>query len=615
MHTKGQHPHFLGGIRRRTLVKGGIAFLASGIAGCEDVSRGEGSDGPIEEGELRTATAVGTYTGNGTTVRTTVGFRPDFVLIVPLSDRPPSYVTHTTWNGRTSYFCETELGGGVTRPRGIVLLENGFEVGSLIDVNVDGVTYHWFAYKDNQRLALLNGDYYGSHPYDGPRTVELFKEQKLKAIILKRDNDPPAAHAFYELGGADYRGNAANAEINADGTFTVGTENIVNTGESCNVLAFPADSEDTIAFAYAGESQPRSLSLPWNPDAVLIMPLTPAPFRGGVWIEGMGSTYKPMSGSSVQPIGLKEVKNRTIQLSGDPNLNQSGVSYVCYAFRRSRNAIFVPERENYRTKNTIATQSTGYIDCGSDDSLVISGPITIEILCAHNQTDTTVFVGPDYNNEVGKQSPLIFRSNGPDADMGSVSFGLSVIAQWPITWAAGVPMPFASIAWAQSPIWQIWDHDVIPQQVCALMSGIGVAPHDLQHLLLTHNGHGKWKLYVNGSLVKDCNHDLSTDPSSGGAPPSNIQGVSGHRLIFGGRKREKDFIEQTNDLLFKEARIYSRELSPAEAFNNWLSIWENGPLPVSDFVEEWLADNAANGVLKATNSHLNDGQIIDGEVV
>lgn len=194
---------------------------------------------PLAQGKIPAITATGSYVGNGTAQQVWVGFRPDFVLVCPLIGKAVTYVTPTTWNGRTSYFAESTYGGGPTKPRGVTLYESGFAVGSLADVNQSGATYVWFAYKDNDSDSLFDGDYRGSPSYMSPRTIELFAGKSIRAAILKRDNTPAAAHMYINAGAADYKGNAVSAVLNADGTFTVGNEPIVNTGESCNVLAFP----------------------------------------------------------------------------------------------------------------------------------------------------------------------------------------------------------------------------------------------------------------------------------------------------------------------------------------------------------------------------------------
>lgn len=623
--------------RRKAVLKGaavvsGGLMMGANLAGCggssNSASAGEVpsdsaaaqaaelnaiSNVTLVEGKVPAITATGAYTGNGTSLQVWVGFKPDLVLICPTIGKAVTYVTPTTWNGRTSYFAESSFGGGPTRPRGIVLSENGFSVGSLADVNTNGAAFYWFAYKDNDSDSLLDGDYRGSPTYMSPRVVELFKGKSIRSVILKRDNNPAAAHLYLGAGAADYKGSPVGATLNGDGTFTIGNEPIVNTGESCNALAFPEGASNTYSFRYVGTGAARYIPLPWEVDALIFLPLTPASVRGGVWVSGLGAQYKPMSNSTLLSGAISTVSGTTLGLTSANNLNEKNVTYVCYAFKRARGALAPEVGRAYKTSQSVMTASDGYIDCGADDSLRISGAISIEILCAHNQTDTTVFAGPDYNNEMGKQSPLVFRSDGADGVMGSISFGLSVISQWPTTWSTGVPMPYPSITWAQSPIWQIWNGS-ISQQKCPIMSGIGSAAYQLRHYLLTHDGHGKWRLYLDGVLVKDCNDDLSKDPAAGGVPPSNIVGGAGHRLIFGGRKRDKAEIEQRNMLQFKEARIYARELTAAEALNNYSSIWIGGPVPISGFAEQWLASSVSGGVMAATVSPANNGVIVNGAV-
>ncbi len=623
-------------IKRRTLLRGaavmgGGFMISTNLVGCvltesiattdtQPDSAASSLDGASSFGTLSLSdekvpaiTATGSYVGNGSSLQIWVGFKPDLVVICPLIGKAVTYVTPTTWNGRTSYFAELGFGGGPTRPRGIVLGENGFSVGSLADVNSSGAGFHWFAYKDNDSESIFDGDYRGSPTYMTPRTVELFKGKNIRAAILKRDNNPSAAHMYLGNGAADYKGNPVGATLNSDSTFTIGDEPIVNTGESCNVLAFPDNAPNTYVFKYVGSGVARFIPLPWEADALIFLPLTPAIVRGGVWISGLGTQYKPMSNSTALSGALSLVSGTSIGLTASNNLNEKNVTYICYAFKRARGTLAPEIGKSYKTSQTIMTASDGYIDCGTDDSLNISGAITIEILCAHNQTDTTVFAGPNYNNEIGKQSPLVFRSDGADGVMGSISFGLSVISQWPTTWSVGVSMPFPSITWAQSPIWQIWNGS-ISQQKCPIMSGIGSAAYLMRHYILTHDGHGKWRLYLDGVLVKECNDDLSKDPASGGVPPSNIVGGVGHRLIFGARKREKVEIEHRNMLQLKEARIYRRELTAEEALNNYDSIWNNGPSATPDFAEQWLASNTTGGVMNASLNSANNGLIVNGSV-
>jgi len=563
---------------------------------------------------IASSTKTGKYVGNGTSIEVEVGFMPDFIIVCPSTTLAPSYLTRTTWNGRTSFFAEAALGGGATRPRGIVVTESGFSVGALSDVNKVGETFFWFAYADNGGASLLEGDYRGSPSYMVPRLIELFEQKKIKAVLMKRDNSPACVHAYLGKGASDYQGNAASVTLNGDGTFNIGNAPNVNTGESCNVLAFPDKSPNTFVFYYVGNAAARVLPLPWRPDAVIIMPITPAAVRGGIWLDGMGASYKPMSNSGPLTTGVSGALGETISLTAQNNFNQSGVTYVCYAFRRSRTLPLPPAVRTLRSSKVVITGNNGHIDCGTSNTLRISGALTLEIFCAHNQVDTTVFAGPNYNDEPGKQSPMMFRSNGADGVMGAVSFGLAAIAQWPTTWSAGVPMPYPSITFAQSPIWQIWNGS-ISQQRCPIMSGIGTTARNTHHYVLTHDGHGRWRLYLDGVFVKDVNDDLSRDTNAGGVPPSNIVGGDGHRMIFGGRKRGGVTIDHCNSLIFREARIYSRALTPQEVRHNYESLWEGGPTCTPDFTEQWLAENASGATLPATVHAENSGSVVNGFVL
>jgi len=103
---------------------------------------------------------VGTYTGNGVDSRniTGLGFQPDAVLIKGSSDNRFTMYHPSTLAGDNTFINQT---GGIQANSIQSFLADGFQVGTHNDVNANGETYNWIAFKTN--AGFINfGTYAGT---------------------------------------------------------------------------------------------------------------------------------------------------------------------------------------------------------------------------------------------------------------------------------------------------------------------------------------------------------------------------------------------------------------------------------------------------------------------
>lgn len=571
-----------------------------------------GTDALTPAQRSRAVTKSGTYTGNGTSVSVSLGWTPDFIVVKGDNTEQARFWARGAWYDRTDSLTDLESTGG-----GIAPTEDGFSVGAAASVNTNAATHHYFAYRDNGSGSLLTSSYMGNAT--AGRVVDVFAEIPLAAAIIKRDGARSVVFALADRAtSSDYLGaTAADAVIASDGLITLSTSIKVNEwtgglGEGMHVIAVPTDSTDVAVIVYTGSATARRLPLPFEPDFFLITPRGATGGSGQMWFSSLSTGQHLPTGAGAAGTGrITSVDGAGVLLSTHASVNNSGTEFVLLAFRRSRGSSAQPVTLRSRHSKAVHLSSNGYIDCGTSDTLRVSGPITLEWYGAIYPSSTTPFAtAATANDEAGKQYPLIFRSSGADGVAGNCSYGLSGLCpRQDGSGATGGDWGGIQVAWATHDVWDM-PVNASPASLDPhpAFSGVIMGTGRLRHILLTHDGAGTWRLYVDGRMAKERKRDLV---AAIGRP--NIASGAGHRTIIGGRQRATT-VDHTHNHQFCLARVYARELTKEEALNNYAAIFGLAD-EVSGFVEEWDARNASGATMPATVNAANDGTIVNGSVI
>ena len=568
----------------------------------------------------------GSFAFDGTTpASVNLGWRPQ--IIFARCTKPDVgawwFAEGAMWWGNTGRVdnAESEMGT-------FTLTETGFKFFPGVNGNAGGgaaYTVHYFAYHDGGTDSVRWADHCGNGLND--RILRMYEGYNAEAVFFCRDN---ANYSGLAIKGAQTYladGSAIDVQVLDNGLWKVSNSGAVNEftttgfGESTPSIAFSAASSQTYIAEYIGKGAPRSLILPFQPEMFIIWNRgTPANGRGRIWFSSLGSDQVLNFGSTVstQPESgqITSVTGNKIVLANSDKVNFAGSRYAIMAFKRSRGVspAQLPPPALKSKRVLVLNPATGYVDCGASDSLSFHGAFSIEFFGSHgyaNRTKQTSSGLPDptTQNNYPVQQTILWRSNGGDNTDGAVSYGLLVASQvayaWPGDWPdVGLFIPCYD-NWSMSTGLSA-DLTKYPWN-----TGIAYSPYEDKHLLVTHDGKGFWKIYVNGYLVKERNVDMALYGKQ------NSHGYPGHRLGIGARKRgSAQFEHNAGGLQMRNARLYSRELTADEVLQNYRSNFVGyGEAVTTGLAEEWSADRVSGTTLIARVNSENNGTIVGGDVL
>lgn len=566
-------------------------------------------------------TAVGDYVGTGSALTIAIGWVPDFFVV-----KSASAATEAIWQGphvdgwlgkSNAFVAVAGLGSAA---EGIVFNSDGsVTIGTDGRINTVSGSYEWFAFKDNGCGQMLFCNHSGN---DQPSTTIRYAEgAALKSALWKRDSTQLAVVGYRGKAARRVDGSAAtSATINADGSVTIGqgadlNQWTGNLGEGVSFVGVVDGAASVFATTYIGTGVSKPVLTPFDDiDAILIFPRAVTTLGGAFWTSrlsaGTALATDAVSASTVGAQAITSVNQGRITLGTSGRCNSLGVEYVMWAFRRNRqSAVLLPavNARPLRTTKHLVLSGASYVNCGTSAQLEINGAITLEWWGCHFFSTPTSYptnAGNDDNSTL--QAPLIWRSNGADGVSGSVSYGLMV-------------MPAQSTGVANPLGVAVTDIFNMPKNASAYdlddnqpwCTGTPIKPRSLQHVLVTHDGLGVWRVYLNGKLTKERRRDMA---QASPARP-NVASGAGHTFVINGRKRTTTPEMTSYTQAFFGARVYARELSAAEAYENYEALFADSSSGVAaDFREEWLAANGSGASLPATVSAGNSGVIVGNAV-
>jgi len=559
----------------------------------------------------KSLTAVGTYAGTGAAVTINVGWVPDLFFIKDLvAGTVMQYVQRQGgWLEKT-----IGLAGVASITSGITInIDGTVSIGTDASINTNTNNYEWFAYKENNSGSLVFCNHAGN---DQPsRVLKYAEDRPLKAAIWKRDSTQLAVLAF--IGRAARRSDGSvstTAVINNDGTVTVGQGADINQwtsnlGEGTNFIGILDGAKDVYATVYTGTGASKPIVTPFKEiEAILIFPRANTTLGGAFWTSRLAAgTTLAVDAVSAATVGaqvITAVNNGRITLGTSGRANAAATEYLLIAFRKNRNGVVFendPTARPMRSTKHLLMSSNAYVNCGTSDSLRIDGAITMEWWGAHFfATPTSYPTSATKNDNVNLQQPLIWRSNVADAVEGNVSYGMLI--QPAQSTGIANPLGVALTNFFDFPQ-NAASYDVDDTQPWC--TGQAILPRTPNHILVTGTADGFWRVYVNGQLVKERDRNMA----QASPPRTNVVSYAGHSFTINARKRASTPEMASYFQAFYGARVYNRALTPAEALQNYNSLFtDNSQQAVADYVEQWLAENCTTAAtLPATVNSANNG--------
>jgi hypothetical protein len=292
-------------------------------------------------------------------------------------------------------------------------------------------------------------------------------------------------------------------------------------------------------------------------------------------------------------------------------MNANGTRYVLIGFLKNRVGAYVPRRRQFKS-SAVVQLTSGYIRCGTSDTLMIDGSISMEWFGGMGNADadnvSSVVDGATVDDTAFAQFPVVFRSDGADRVAGHMSYGMGLCEGQTYEPNKGTPDGWrgSTMLVATSSTWKLRYSTDGGTSLAQYPANPGVRhPGGVVHWMVTFDDETKiMRWYLNGEQVKV--RQLASD---------SVTSVAGHELVIGGRKRGSATPDHATSMGMRTVRLYARALSAAEARQNHLSHYTGFPAAVSDYREEWLAKNASGTTLAATVDAANNGTITNGLVI
>jgi hypothetical protein len=537
---------------------------------------------------------TGSYTGDGIGLSQTCGFRPELLIAKGEGTVDACFLHPINWSARTQALGRNTVLG--TRAR---LNARGFGVNDHADLNTAGSAHYWACLSDNQSGSMTYFSYVGTETDN--RVIADLLTKKPELLFVKRDSNK---YGIFKL--ASHPDNisksceaAAESDwiktLNDDGSFVVSDDPAINEwkpltdklGEAHDGFAFyPGDHIQTIP--YTGNSTGRVI--PHNiadPKLVFVIP------RGAripmFTTDVMVPSASFMDNSACDTGYISDIDSSGVTISNDGAVNADGENYYMVVVGQTTNAerSAIPRRlgTQPRMKFHNYAGSHGAADCGTDDSLSISGSCSFEF---HGR------LVPEAVSNISTEIPIMNRASGTTGGIASAGTH---------NWGFGYRLSIGIFVITGT----YYDLNLVDDDVGSLWR-TGFVPHDqVYHLMFTHGGNGYWRMFVDGVCRKVRDVDMVAQYGV-----ANIAGIAGAKTAIGGRASTAGAIVQkvqAHDLY--RARIYDRELTADEVMTRYRISALNAEYltDVSDFIEEWGAVVGTTSTLPATNDSNNNGTL------
>jgi hypothetical protein len=548
---------------------------------------------------------TGTYTGDGAWQFVTTNFEPEVVFTFPESAEYIGFKMPDLWSARSN-----TLGASDSFRSGIKLGHRGFWVGPSARCNSSGVVYHYVALARSTNFKMAFAGAQGNATAD--RVMRLDDPAVNPDVVIAKRDSPKDGVLHVDgsttalLGGTALTASGAISAL-AEGQFTVSNSVYVNEydpdlelGEGIDFIAFEAGDNIATA-AYTGTGATQTVSLPFQPAFVLVAKLSGTTIVGRVKTDTMDTDKAKAvgNGQGLVSYGLTFVPGG-VELSAGSELNVNTATYVIAAFRDHTETPLAAPAVRKSGKKAILLPGRGVsssIDCGTDASLVIDGPITLEWWGSTEPLGRTVPV------------PLMWRGSATTGAATTVSFGLygNAWTGWFDNDALRWSGPSLNVVCADRHDLSTTATGILSSWRTGLLADYG----KVSQFVASHQGGGVWDFYKNGRLTRQRAIDLTAESLP------NIDGQAGHRMMLGAMRNSGSTVNATQRQRMLLARVYNRGLDDDEVAARFarFGMGSSDADITSGLVEEWDAANASGASLPATVNVGNNGTITNGSII
>lgn len=528
--------------------------------------------------------AIGSYISDGNRRTIEVGFRPEKVYIKGDSTVNLAQRGTDIWVARTN-----GLGAVDSFLDGVGFFGEEMLIGAAAAVNTSGVRYYWCALGDDgtgdHELVSYIGNGASGH-------VLTLKQQKTPiALLTKRDSTAVAVFKVPGVATASATGSVVAECFSAINSGSVTLNNVVNVneydsagglGEGIDMLAV-YDGGNAKVVTWSSGTSGQFVDCGGDPLAALI-------FRTDT--TGVAAHFLTRDMYDAAPVTNVAITANTATLApggivlGSGTTLRTGTFHALVFCRKDTTAKVSPPQIIVRDRKAVYLPGRGtaaQVDCGtSDATLKIDGAITIEWYG---------IAWPDqYSSSVGVH--LLERGVGPSATVGAYSWGVAAVQTQDFSWSGAQLAAITTNQWAE----------VAPLDAAVWRTGILMPWGRPCHIMVVHEGNGRWLMYLNGVLVKQRRINLAT----------NIVSGAGHRTGFGMRRNTADTAwTQAQRMAIMMGRVYARALSASEVAARFArEVMGSSEADVTaNLAEWWDARNASGLVLPASVNAANNGTI------
>ena len=417
------------------------------------------------------------------------------------------------------------------------------------------------------------------------KVIRTHEGRPVKLAMIKRDNTTPPWFIDTTSGVNAAGTTLCTAKFEADGTIIVTDDADLLLGESTSIHGF-VESDYTQIIDYVGGKSPYIQTRFDEIEALFIIPWGAYSVEAAFWCSGRNVTLQPLvAGAAIS--GGCVVLGGAVNIATSSDYNLAGRNYKMLVFRKIRQIIEPRPLLSSRPKMLHMGAST-YLDCGTNNSLTISGDQTQEFY------GTVVLNGRKSaatgGNAEADSRALLTRCAGTYGAAGTCTFGM---------WAAYIynnnTFPGYHVSAADRFLFTASgqsNFDLV-LDVCER-----VWESRLTHCVVTSTATGTIRFYMDGRLVRVVSTETAAFARTG---------ANGHRTIIGGHQGPSTVDMANNQLAFAQARVYRRVLSDAEIAANYQACRDGLSVPSQDFLEEWIAAKFDGAKVPATRLSANDG--------
>lgn len=553
------------------------------------------SNSYIAAGAYKPIVTVGSYVGSGSSFSITLSKTPDF-FIIKGAGKAAVYHARFGWYGRSNYLVNADSAYLLS------LTSGGVSITSNSNVNALGVTYHWIAISDNDSGFFSQTAWIGNAKDN--RKIDV-TNIPIEFLFVKRDNPLPACffHKYTQDSAClvSTGGTAAHVRRIADGGFVVssganGNENNgpATVGEGIEGFAFCKSNISKVIHWTGDGSTSRVLPVGVTPAfALLTRDDGAAPLPEFVFKTMSSGASAPISTAANNTGRVQGISSAGITLS-DSTWNETGVVYTALCIAESSSN--VSAQPTASGKYLSLSGSGSGIRHGKNANLsgVSSGAFTLEWYGKRISTGVIV--------------PLWLCGNGSyngtqSANAGEFSYGLYLyppVDPYNHGWVGDTFRVIqgnymASTLTESNTNYYSWNTGV-------------VAPTGDMHVMLSHNGVGRWRLWVDGRLAKQRDMDMTAFAYG----TRTNAGTGLHDSVLGAQIDAADTMINSANVTLYGKRIYKRELSLRECIVRYKKSVLG--LPISDVqpYEAWDFSADSGSTLLAQNSSSNNAVIYNG---